>query len=350
MKIQAFSWRPWVALANLVGLLCSTPVQAQESVAPWISGLPGLEHPAAWSLGTASVTAGAQTESRWAHHGEPLSSFWFGAQWRPELKGKGGRSSERNNWSFGAKTSLEDQASGWKHGHHTLHGALAIPLNRQWQGAAGIGLGVSHWVLDGRPWSWDAQYGPGGYNATAPTGEPESLVVGGSVQPEVSVSLAAERRVQMRSSQPQYKGAVTLRHLIRNPSPHFLIQHADTTSRHLAWWMEGSSDLGLEDLRWRAWHRGAWQGSAKIMEWGAALSRTFGTASRFTREEMSHDIEWGVLVRTDGLIRLPLLWKHAGLACWIAPGFSLQSASAVSSPWAASVLWSPSGQSVTRVR
>ena len=161
MKIQAFSWRPWRGHGQAWWAFCAAAPCKRKKRSP-------LGSVACLVLSTrqhgpsepASVTAGAQTESRWAHHGEPLSSFWFGAQWRPELKGKGGRSSGRNDWSFGAKNhigrpSLRLEARTSHPSRSPGHPAQPTMARRRRHWVGGVTLGSRRpAVVMGRP-VWD---------------------------------------------------------------------------------------------------------------------------------------------------------------------------------------------------
>ncbi len=317
--------------------------RAQEAVAPWVGGLPGLEHPAAWGIGTGRVAAGVQHTERWTDDPDGAQTHWLGAGWRMQDGGP----SRGAAWSLGWSTMLDRQASGWTEGRHLIEAAVRIPLDQGWNGAAGLGIGVAHWSLDGRAWSWDNQYGPAGYNPSAPTGEAENRTFGGEWNPEITLGVAAERPVQRGRQGPALRAAASLHHGLRPVQPHFLPVVADTTSRRISWWMDGTGDLGVEQLQWTAWHRGSVQGAAGFAEFGGSIGRTFGSASRYTRDAQDHHIQWGILWRTDGVVRLPLTWQHGGVQCWVAPGLRSGHPSPAATGWAVGLTWSPIRDGVT---
>ena len=241
----------------------------------------------------------------------------------------------------------DQQANGWRQGRHLLQGAVRIPLDQGWIGAAGLGVGVAHWNLDGRNWSWDTQYGAGGYDPNAPTGEPDGLTYGLAWNPEVQAGVAAARPADRGRSGPEWNAAATLHHALRPVQPHFLPVAADTLSRRISWWTEGRGDIGIERIQWCGWHRGSLQGPAAWVELGAGLGRTFGQASRYTRDAQSHHLEVGLLWRSDGLLRLPLTWQHGGITCWIAPGLRSRHPSPAATGWAVAIAWSPVRDGIT---
>jgi len=333
-------------LLGALALLAFRPATTagQEAVAPWASGLPGLEHPAAWGLGSGRVAAGVQHAERWTQGRDAFHTQWVGCGWR---MGNAPQARRGARWTLGWSSMLDRQASGWTEGRHLIEGAVQIPLDKGWNGAAGLGVGLAHWTLDGREWSWDAQYGPAGYNPGAPTGEPDGLTSGGSWNPEVTAGVAAERPARRGNAAPSLKAAATLHHALRPIQPHFFPIAADTTSRRLSWWVESEGKLGRETLTWRAWHRGSLQGAAAWTEIGGSIGRTFGSASRYTRDAQSHDVHIGLLFRSDGILRLPVTWRHGGITCWIAPGLPTGHRSPAATGWAAAIAWSPVRDGVT---
>ena len=163
----------------------------------------------------------------------------------------------------------------------------------------------------------------------------------------MTAGVAAERPARRGNAAPALKAAATLHHALRPIQPHFLPIAADTTSRRLSWWMEGEGELGLETLTWRAWHRGTLQGAAAWTEIGGSIGRTFGSASRYTRDAQSHDVHIGWLYRSDGILRLPVTWRNGGITCWIAPGLRTGHRSPAATGWAAAIAWSPVRNGVT---
>ena len=265
---------PPTSAAGRAGALAFRPatMAGQEAVAPWASGMPGLEHPAAWGLGTGRVAAGVQHAERWTQGREAFHTQWVGAGWR---MGNGRQAQRGARWTWAGAPCSTARLQGGRKAATSSKGPSGFPGQRlEWR--SGLGVGVAHWTLDGRDWSWDAQYGPGGYNPGAPTGEPEGLTSGGSWNPEVTAGVAAERPARRGNAAPALKAAVTLHHALRPIQPHFLPIAADTTSRRLSWWMEGEGELGLETLTWRAWHRGSLQGAAAWTEIGGSIGRTLG--------------------------------------------------------------------------
>ena len=329
-----------------MALACLSPlaIQGQEAVAPWIGGLPGLEHPAAWGLGSGRVAAGMQHTERWAEGQDALQSHWMGAGWRLQ---EAGPSRPSGGWSLGWTSLLDRQAYGWTEGRHLVQAAVRVPLDKGWNGAAGIGIGVAHWTLDGRAWSWDAQYGPAGYNPSAPSGEADNRTYGGAWNPEITLGVAAERPVRRGASGPSLRVAASVHHALRPVQPHFLPIAADTVSRRISWWAESTGDLGFEGVDWQAWHRGSLHGTAGLAEFGGSLGRTFGSASRYTRDAQDHHIRLGILWRTDGMLRLPLTWQHGGVSCWLAPGLRSGHPSPAATGWAVGLTWSPLRDGVT---
>lgn len=331
---------PWMWAA---GLWCSTlwaPLCAQHALPPWIGGLPGLEHPAAWGLQEGGIAFGAQHASQWSQGAEPLNHQWLGFSWSPSPAARGWSGGGLGRWTFGTRHHTAARATGWTEGRHALQAAVRIPLDGDWTGAAGIGLGARTWVLDGRSWSWDSQYGPGGYDPTASTGEPDGRVVGAGWSPVLTLGVAGEYRPR-RAKAAQLKGAVTLQHVLPPTAPHFQDTPVDTLSRAAGWWMEVRQDLGSGGFTWTAWHRGAWQQPAAIAEFGGTLERTFGNASLHTRETLGHRIGLGVIWRTDGLFRLPFTWRHGDLRLWLAPGVDIGHRSPAADGWALGLTWQP---------
>lgn len=314
---------------------CMASLPAQEALPPWVNGMPGLEHAAAWGMGRATMTFGVQHAERWTQGDHAMSTQFVGAGWRlpsPHRR-------KQTTWSLGWSSMLDQPSAQWREGRHLLQAAASIPLDRVWVGSAGIGVGVQHWTLDGQGWSWDAQYGPAGHNADAPTGEPSEDLVGGRWSPEVQLSVGAERP-SSNSSPMHMVGAVSLHHALRAARPHFLPVTADTASRRVSWWTDVQGALGADPVQWRATHRGSVQGGSALVEFSANAGRSFGSDSRHTKDSKSHQLEFGVLWRSDGLVRLPLTWTHGDFRCWLAPGIRSGHPSPAATGWALALVWS----------
>ena len=317
----------------------SLRMAAQESMAPWTGGLPGIEHPAAWALVETPLACGVQHANRWTGGSGAMNDQWLGIGWTPQPKG-GGWGNNISNWSFGLSNRIQAAGQGWNEMRHALHAAIKVPLAQDWKGSAGIGIGVRGWVLDGRQWSWDQQYGSGGYNPAAPTGEPDGLVAGAGLSPEVAVGFAWQH--QQRSGQgPRFQGAVSLHHVLPITSAHFMTTHADTVRRTLSGWVETLGQLGNGALDGRAWLRGAWQGQSHLIEVGTGIGKSWGTTSRYTRNTLGHHFELGIIWRTDGVLRAPLTWQHGELTTWLAPGLQVGHPSPAAQGWAVGMTWNP---------
>jgi hypothetical protein len=321
--------------------------QAQEPMAPWIGGLPGTEHPAAWALGDTPWAMGLQHATKWSG-AEAMQDQWLGIGWKPESNSTGWSNTGLSGWAFGLSSSTLAAANGWQEMRHALHCALRVPLDQGWTGSAGIGIGVHGWVLDGTGWSWDAQYGPGGYDPQSATGEPDGTVAGAGLSPEVALGVAAER--QQRPGQgPSIKGALSLHHVLNVEAPNFSSVHADTVRRTVSWWVEAQDILGKQRLAWRGWSRGARQGPSFLLEFGAGIGKSFGSPSRFTRNERGHVLEIGATWRSDGIIRIPLTWQHGEVKTWIAPGVNAGHPSPAAQGWAIGMGWTPDFSGTTQV-
>ena len=316
--LRHIGWMAGIAIVSVHPVA----LRAQEALPPWIGGMPGTEHPAAWALQDDTWSFGLQHATRWAAGEETLADQWFGAGWNPTGNRTGWSGSGLDRWAFGTAHSAVQAGSGWRESRHALHAALQVPLDNGWTGSAGFGLGARAWILDGRTWSWDAQYGPGGYDPTASTGEPDGLVGGAGVEPEVSLGVAAQR--SPRGGQgPLLRGAAGLHHVLSVPAPTFQPMAGDTVRRTMSGWFEVEDDLGVKRLTWTAWVRGAVQGPSHFIEIGSSAGWTFGNASRHTRNTLGHRLDIGMLWRSDGRVRIPFSWTHAELRVWTGPGLDV---------------------------
>ena len=75
----------WLAGLLLSGLPLEK-TRAQEALAPWIGGMPGTEHPAAWALQQDPWAFGLQHATLWAGAADPIADQWFSAGWNPSPK------------------------------------------------------------------------------------------------------------------------------------------------------------------------------------------------------------------------------------------------------------------------
>ena len=185
-----------------------------RSVVPWASGMPGLEHPAAWGLGTGGRLQACNMPSAGPKAARPFTPNGWApvGEWATAGRRRGAR------WTLGwsscstARLRVDGRPPPRRR-------AVRIPRQRlEWR--SGLGGWRGPLDLDGRDWSWDAQYGPGGYNPGAPTGEPEGRTLGGSWNPEVTAGVAAERPARRGSSAgPQSRRP--LHHALRPIQPHF---------------------------------------------------------------------------------------------------------------------------------
>ena len=327
----------WLA-SLLVGGLTLGGVRAQEALTPWIGGMPGTEHPAAWALQQDPWAFGLQHATRWAGAADPIADQWFSAGWNPTPDGTGWTGAGLGDWAFGTAHSTVQAGNGWRESRHALHAAVRVPLDQGWTGSAGLGIGARTWVLDGRSWSWDAQYGPGGYNPTAPSGEPDGLVAGAGIAPELALSIAAGRRPRQG---PALQGAISLHHVLPVAAPTFQPMAGDTASRTVSAWLEVQDDLGVKRMLWTAWWRGAIQGPSQLIELGSTIGWTFGNASRHTRNTLGHRLAVGALWRTDGRFRIPFSWEHGELRVWTGPAFGIGHPSPAAGGWALGAVWAP---------
>ena len=315
-------------------------LQGQQALAPWVGGMPGLEHPAAWALQDAPFSFGLQHATRRTGTEDPFTDQWFCVGWAPSRQGTGWNASPLDNWALGTAHGSVQAGHGWRESRHSIHSAVRVPLDQGWTGSAGLGIGVRTWILDGRSWSWDTQYGPGGYNPNSPTGEPDGVVAGAGVEPEISLGVAAER--QPRSGQgPALRGAASLHHVLPMSSPSFQPSMGDTIRRSVSGWFEIEDDLGYRRLRWKAWWRGALQGPSHVIEFGSSVGWTFGDASRHTRNSLGHHLSIGTLWRSDGQFRIPFSWQHGEIRVWTGPGLDAGHTSPMSAGWALGALWIP---------
>jgi len=330
--------RRYLGLATL-GLSLHV-AHSQEALPPWIGGLPGVEHPAAWGLQEGTWAFGLQHATRWTGGQDPFVDQWFGAGWNPTRKRTGWTGSGLGNWAFGTAHSAVQVGNGWKESRHALHAAVQVPLDNGWKGSAGCGIGARSWVLDGREWSWNAQYGPGGYDPTTPNGEPNGTVDATGLTPEVALGVAAEKQPRAGRG-PVMRGAVSLHHILSVPSPGFQPAAGDTVKRTVSGWFAVEDDLGTQRLQWKAWWRGAIQGPSHLIEIGSSIGWTFGTESRHTRNSLGHHLAIGAIWRSDGRFRVPFSWEHGELRVWTGPGLDIGHLSPASNGWALGAVWSP---------
>ena len=335
-SLRHIGWMAGIAMVSWH----TAELRAQEALVPWVGGMPGAEHPATWALQEDTWTVGLQHATRWAAGEETMANQWFSAGWNPSGNRTGWSGSGLDHWAFGTAHSTVQAAGGWHESRHALHAALRVPLDNGWTGSAGLGLGARAWILDGRAWSWDAQYGPGGHNPTAPTGEPEGLVGGAGVEPEVTLSMGAQHSPR-RGQGPVLRGAASLHHILSVSAPTFQPMAGDTVRRTVSVWFEVEDDLGVKGLTWTAWVRGAAQGPSHLIELGSSVGWTFGNASRHTRNTLGHRLDIGTLWRSDGGFRIPFSWTHAELRVWTGPGLDIGHPSPATGGWAFGAVWSP---------
>ena len=336
------SWMFQTAAAILVA--SPTLLFGQQSATPWISGLPGLEHPASWSLESTAIVAGIQRAAKWNEGHAPLEAIWLGAGWHSGMQTNGYRRG-RNSPAIGLAVAQDPQAHGWKQTDLTCSASVNAPLSRHWTGAAGIGLGMSHWRLDPMSWSWDAQYGPQGYDPLAPSGENGSTGASAGWKWASTMSIAVQSKAKGTARKtPEISGAASLRHLIPGKSPHLSLTHADTVQWMASWWMEAKGAWSGAPFSWRIWHRGAWQGASVLGEWGISAGTSFGKSSRFTNANNANEFALGILVRTEGTMRATIQWQRGAWRCWMGPGWTYGTLWRPPPGWALALAWSPSEQ------
>jgi len=337
------NWLRICGLALLVGAHL-TPVTGQETPSPFVYSLPGLEHPAAWSLENRSVSLGMQRAPRWNEEMRPLESVWLGMGWQPfGHRNHTGTRNQGQQTAFGLVLKQDPLTSGWNQTCVDLSASTSTRLSQSWMGSAGLALGVSHWRLDPNNWSWNAQYGAQGYDPTAPTGEANSgtgLTSGWKWNSALSLA-AQSTRAPKSGSMPQIKAAVTLRHVLPGRSPQLSPVHGDTVQWLGHWWTEAIGKWGPGQMTWRAWHRGGWQGHSAFGEWGGTVGRTLGQSSRFTHSRTAHVIECGMLFQTTGTLRAVFGWSRRELQCWMGPGWTWGTLWRPPPGWTLALSWRP---------
>lgn len=312
----------------------------QESVPPWITAAPGLAHPAAWDMTSRPLTLAVQQQPRWNGMDPTLHGSWLGAGWRPGPTGMGGRRAG-GSWGFGLVVQDDPQVTGWRGQTIEAAAATSTRINRDWRATAGWALGLSRWMLDPTSWSWDAQYGPSGYDPTLSSGE-QGLAAAGGTRAEAALSLGlapADPRPGTADRGP--RGALTLRHTLGGRMPHLATDAADTVAWRWSWWAEHGGTFARQRLEWKGWHRGSLQGPGHLLEIGFTLGRNFGTSSRFTRHSMSHQLATGLLLRSDGLLRLAVAWERDGITLTTGPGWTWGTLWRPPPGWTVSLTWAP---------
>jgi hypothetical protein len=331
-----------MALCALVSLPCS--VWGQSSLPPWISPTPGMEHPAAWSMGERPIHIGIQQDTRWNGSGDPLTGLWFGAGWQPQAKGGYNRKSS-DPISFGVSLKEDPLSTGWRERSLSVSASASTPISQDWKAHAGLSIGASTWRLDPSSWSWDAQYGPGGYDPLASNGEAIVNEANGGARIDMAISVGiSPARIPQRNGGLGLKGALTLHHLSHGKAPHLSPVPQDTVRWRPSWWLEGQGNMGWEKLEWRVWNRGTLQAHSHLLELGMAIGRPFGTTARFTKTRISHHIETGALWRSDGVLRLILGWERNGLSLSTGPAWSVGSMWRPAAGWSVGLSWSPDMQ------
>jgi len=329
---------------SAVALFCATAVPCtvfgQASLPPWISATPGLEHPAAWAMGDRPIQIGLQQDARWNGEGEPLTGLWFGAGWQPAAKGGYNRRGP-DPLSFGIGYKEDPLSTGWRERSVAISASASTPINRDWKAHAGLSIGASTWRLDPAAWSWNAQYGPGGFDPQAPNGEEQATAANGGSRLDVAISVGFSPSRTPPKGTPSFHGAVTLHHLSSGKAPHLSPVPLDSIRWRPTWWFEGQGDLGSDKFEWRAWNRGTLQAQSHLLELGLAIGRPFGTTARFTKSQLSHHLETGVLWRSDGVLRLLVGWERNGLQLNTGPAWSLGPLWRPAAGWSASLSWSP---------
>jgi len=333
--------RAYLHIAGLAAwALLPLAADAQGAAAPWISALPGVEHPAIWTMSDRPVTMGVQTQSRWNGNGPPLQATWLAAGWQPS-SGKAGRYRNSMPSGFGLTASDDMAAGGWRRRHAALAFSTASALNRDWKASAGLSLGVDQWLLDPANWAWNAQYGAGGYNPAAPSGEQNASTTSGTrILAAAGIGLTRIQR-SAGNTGSNTRAALTLHHIAQGPMPHLSPEQPDTTRWKYTWWLETGGALDWGDLSWRAWHRGALQGAGKLLEGGVVLGRAFGSTARFTKTQLSHHLETGLLWRSDGVLRMVIGWRRDGLALTTGPGWSIGTLWRPPPGWCLALTWAP---------
>lgn len=342
----------WATTAVCLSCAASLPsaVFGQAALPPWISSMPGLEHPAAWAMGEHPLQMGLQQDSRWNGDGQPLMGLWAGAGWQPEAKGGYNRRGP-DPLSFGISFKEDPLSTGWRERSLSISAAASASINRDWKAHAGLSVGASAWRLDPASWSWNAQYGPGGFDPQAPTGEEQVDGANGGSRLDVAISLGVSpTRAARRNGKAVFQGAATLHHLSSGKAPHLSPAAGDSIRWRPAWWLEGQGSLDWEKFEWRAWHRGTVQAQSHLLEWGMAVGRPFGTTARFTKTQLSHHIETGLLWRSDGLLRLILGWERNGLRLNTGPAWTVGRLWRPAAGWSLGLTWSPDMQSTVSLQ
>jgi len=332
----------FLGVAMLLGTFLA-PLTAQETQSPWICALPGLDHPAAWSLEDTPVSIGMQRAPRWNEDLRTLESVWLGVGWQPfATPSRAGARNKGGQTAIGLVLKQDPLASGWSQSSMDLSASTTTRLSRLWIGAAGLAIGASHWRLDPSNWSWNAQYGAQGYDPSSPTGEVSTGESAGGWKWNSALSLALRSTPTQRTGAlPELQAAATLRHIVPGNSPQLSPVHADTVKWLGHWWIQAHGDWKQKKVSWRAWHRGGWQGHSALAEWGGTLGRTLGQSSRFTNSRTAHVLECGMLIRTEGTLRAVLGWSRGGMHCWVGPGWTVGTLWRPPPGWSIAFSWRP---------
>lgn len=328
-------------------------VGAQETVPPWITAAPGLEHPAAWGMEPRPWTFAVQRQTRWNGSDPQAAGSWLGAGWCP---GSGSAVSRGNagDWGFGLVVQDDPLATGWRGQTVEASAATSTLIDRQWRATAAWSLGATRWTLDPATWSWDAQYGPAGFDPSLPTGEAASMATGSTrVEAALSMGLAsaAPSAAHSRAAGQGTRGALTVRHAFKGRMPHLDPERADTLGWRWSWWMEQGGRLPGGRTDWKGWHRGSLQAGHHLLEVGMTIGRAFGTTARYTKMSMSHHLSTGLILRSDGLVRLAFRWERDGVHLMTGPGWTWGPLWRPPPGWTVSIGWTPDpGGGVSIVR
>ena len=318
-----------LAMALSIGLATMVQVQAQDAVLPLAEGPSQLDNPAAMVGARENWEAQIQQAARWANVNSGFNTQALTARkslrWG-DLPGQ-----------IGLRIVEDRLGPGLSHRSFGLQASVEQQLGRALIVGAGVQLGLAEWHWDLTDLSWGQQYGPGGFDPGAATGEDAELLRGASRYADWALGVAVDF-----SSTVDLRGDIALHHGRQNVG--LLDTRADSLALrlHIGSSLEAPIKLGTRPIgTFKAWHRLDLQGGAKRLELGVELRHRFGHNSQYTRHSRSNEVGIGLAYQSAGVLRPIISWR--GIGGWSARlGPALSSgASGASQGWALALGFAP---------
>lgn len=273
---------------------------AQDAILPLSQGQSQLDNPAAMVAASEDWEVQMQHAARWGNVNTGFNTQALTARKSLRWGDMPGQ--------VGLRFVEDRLGPGLSHRAYGVQASIEQQLGRALIVGAGVQLGLAEWSWDLTGLSWGQQYGPGGFDPSAATGEDAELLRGASRYADWALGVAID-----------FSGAVNLRGDLALHHGRQNVGLIDTRADSLAFRfhagssMEAPLELGSSQVgTLRIWQRSDLQGGEQLLELGAEIRHSFGHNSQYTRHSRSNEIGIGLAYQNTGALRPIFSWRGAG--------------------------------------